>query len=82
MHVRDLEPRVFWRLTDNWLELTVRCVVKDRGVREVKDAMSRDIIAAFDQAKIGIASSTYDIVGMPPLVIERKRPGQGLGSTR
>lgn len=75
VHVRDLEPRVFWRLTDNWLELTVRFVVKDRGVRDVKDAMSRDIIAAFDQAKIGIASSTYDIVGMPPLVIERKRPG-------
>ncbi|HZQ62125.1 MAG TPA: mechanosensitive ion channel domain-containing protein [Casimicrobiaceae bacterium] len=72
VHVEDLEPRVFWRITDNWLELTVRFVVKERGVREVKDAMSRDILAALDEARIGIASATYDIVGMPPLVIERK----------
>lgn len=68
----DFEPRVFYRLTDNWLELGLRFVVPDRGVREVKDAMSREIIAAFDAAGIGIASATYDIVGLPEV---RIRPG-------
>ena len=28
----SIEPAVFWRLTDNWLELSVRFVVPDRGV--------------------------------------------------
>lgn len=68
----DFEPRVFYRLTDNWLELGLRFIVPDRGVREVKDAMSREIIAAFDAAGIGIASATYDIVGLPEV---RIRPG-------
>ncbi len=40
------------------------------GARELKDAMSRDILGAFDEAGIGIASATYDIVGMPPLRVE------------
>ncbi|HEX7368689.1 MAG TPA: mechanosensitive ion channel domain-containing protein, partial [Rhodanobacteraceae bacterium] len=61
----DFEPRVFYRLTDNWLELALRFVVPDRGVRAIKDAMSREIITAFDAAGIGIASATYDIVGLP-----------------
>ncbi|MGH8111794.1 MAG: mechanosensitive ion channel family protein [Rhodanobacteraceae bacterium] len=66
------EPRVFYRLTDNWLELAVRFVVADRGIREVKDAMSREIITAFDAAGIGIASATYDIVGLPPVRVRRE----------
>lgn len=71
----DFEPRVFYRLTDNWLELGLRFVVSDRGIREVKDAISREIITAFDAAGIGIASATYDIVGLPPV---RIRPGNGV----
>ena len=61
----DLEPRVYYRLTDNWLELTVRFFAKERGVRALKDAMSRDILRAFDQAGIGIASATMAIVELP-----------------
>ena len=36
----DLRPRVYWRMTDNWLELTVRFVARDHGVRDLKDAMT------------------------------------------
>ncbi|MEP7056821.1 MAG: hypothetical protein ABI809_03490, partial [Caldimonas sp.] len=61
----DLEPRVFFRITDNWLELTIRFVVHTHGIRDVKDAMSRDIVEALERADIGIASATYDIVGFP-----------------
>lgn len=66
----DLEPRVFVRLTDNWVELTVRFITTDHGIRDVKDSMSREILQGFNQAGIGVASSTYDIVGMPPLTIK------------
>ena len=65
----DLVPRVFYRITDNWLELTVRFIVHTHGIRGAKDAMSRYIIGELDKAEIGIASSTYDIVGFPPIQI-------------
>jgi small-conductance mechanosensitive channel len=58
-------PRVYWRLTDNWLELTVRFVTREHGVREVKDHMSREILKALDEAGIGLASTTIQLVGMP-----------------
>lgn len=63
----SLEPAVFWRLTDNWLELTLRFLVPVRGVRDIKDRMSRDILNGLDHAGISIASATVDIVGLPEL---------------
>jgi len=63
----ELKPRVYWKLTDNWLELSVRFVARERGVRELKDAMSREILAELDAAGIAVASATYEIVGLPPV---------------
>ncbi|HEY8310480.1 MAG TPA: mechanosensitive ion channel domain-containing protein, partial [Gemmatimonadaceae bacterium] len=37
----DTEPHVYYHLTDNWIELTLRFVAPVRGVRPLKDAMSR-----------------------------------------
>ena len=71
----DLKPRVYYRLTDNWLELTVRFIVRDHGIRALKDAMSRDILQALDEAGIGLASATFEIVGLPPLRIDRNSGG-------
>ena len=65
----DLIPKVFYRITDNWLELTVRFIVHTHLIRGVKDSMSRYIIGEMDKAGIGIASATYDIVGFPPIEI-------------
>ena len=70
----DVEPKVYLAMTDNWLELTVRFVTEARGVREVKDAMSRDILAALDETGIGLASATFDIVGLPTVRLERSSP--------
>jgi small-conductance mechanosensitive channel len=67
----DIEPRVYWHLTDNWVELNVRFLTGDHGVRHVKDAISREILRGLDEAGIQIASATYDIVGFPPVRIER-----------
>ena len=70
----DVRPRVYVRLTDNWVELTVRFLCKDHDIRGLKDRMSREIIARLDAAKIGIASSTYDIVGLPPFKVQLEPP--------
>ncbi len=78
----EMGPRVYYRLTDNWLELTVRFLVRDHEIREIKDAMSREILEALDAAKIQIASSTYDIVGLPPLQVRADVAGAKSGVGR
>ncbi|EDY17550.1 MscS Mechanosensitive ion channel [Chthoniobacter flavus Ellin428] len=70
----DLDPSVYYRITDNWLELTLRFLVDAHGARWAKDKMSRQILKELDAAGIGIASSTYDIVRLPPLRIEPTPP--------
>ena len=72
MKPSDMGPKVYYRLTDNWLELTVRFICEDHGIRDLKDAMSRDILTALDASGIGIASATYDVVGFPPITIRRE----------
>jgi small-conductance mechanosensitive channel len=73
----DLRPRVFVRLTDNWVELSLRFLVEVDRVRAVKDAMSREILAALEAHGIGIASTTFEIVGLPPLRITRASKDAG-----
>ena len=63
----SVRPRVYWRLTDNWLEMTVRFLARDHGTRELKDAMSREILARLDEAGVAVASSTVELVGVPTL---------------
>ncbi len=70
-----LDPAVYWRITDNWLELSLRFLVPHRGVREVKDRISRDVLAGLDAAGVAIASATYDIVGLPPVDLAVRRVG-------
>ncbi|MEO8312437.1 MAG: mechanosensitive ion channel domain-containing protein [Caldimonas sp.] len=61
----DFAPATYWRLTDNWLELTVRFIAHDHGVRRMKDAMSREVLQRLLDAGIGIASATFEITGLP-----------------
>lgn len=70
IHMGDIDPRAFLRITDNWLEITVRFLAPDHGIRHIKDCMSRDILAGLDKAKIGIASETQAIVEVPPIRVE------------
>jgi small-conductance mechanosensitive channel len=67
----DMQPTVYYRLTDNWLELTVRFLVGDHGSRDIKNRISRDLLDGLEKAGIEVASSTYDIVGFPTLVTQR-----------
>jgi hypothetical protein len=54
---------VFVRLTDNWIELTVRFIAREHGLREQKDAMSRDILRGLEAAGISVASETLELGG-------------------
>ncbi|MDQ6733277.1 MAG: mechanosensitive ion channel family protein [Nitrospirota bacterium] len=75
-HPSELSPRVFVRLTDNWVELTVRFLCKDHDIRGLKDRMSREIKSRLKEENICIASSTYDIVGLPPIRVQMEPPAQ------
>ena len=78
VNIEDFEPQVYYRITDNWLELTVRFIVGEHNVRGVKNNISRDMLKNFDSNGIGIASATYDVVGFPPLRIENMTSGDGI----
>jgi small-conductance mechanosensitive channel len=64
-------PKVYWRLTDNWVELTVRFIVPEHGIREIKDAITREVLRVFDDQKIQVASTTIEVTGVPTLRIAR-----------
>lgn len=57
----ELEPRVFVRATDNWMELSARFVVPVRSARSVKDALTRRVRERFDAAGVQIASESMDV---------------------
>jgi small-conductance mechanosensitive channel len=65
-----IEPHVYVRMTDNWLELSLRFLARDRGARELNDAMTREILAGMQAVRIGVASGTYAIVELPPVRVE------------
>jgi small-conductance mechanosensitive channel len=68
--LNDMGPRVYYQLTDNWLQLNLRFIARPRGTRNLKDEVSRLIIDRFDEAGLSLASATYDVVGFPPLRLE------------
>jgi small-conductance mechanosensitive channel len=57
----EVEPRVFVRATDNYVELTARFVVPVRTARSVKDDLTRHILDRFERAGIAVASQTQDL---------------------
>lgn len=65
----QLEPKVYFRITDNWLELSVRFISDTHNVRDLKDLISRKIVEDFKMANIQIASTTIDIVRIPKVQI-------------
>jgi small-conductance mechanosensitive channel len=71
----EVEPRVFVRATDNWMELSARFVVPVRNARTAKDEITRRIRERLDQAGIEIASETEDVT-----VSYRDGNGDGRGS--
>lgn len=71
LSVGDIDPKVYCALADGWIELTVHFLVDDHGIRVVKDAVARDIIAGFEKAAIMVASASLEVTAITPLRIER-----------
>jgi small-conductance mechanosensitive channel len=57
----DVEPRVFVRATDNWVELAARFVVPVRDARRIKDEMTRRVLVRFAEEGLSVASATQDV---------------------
>ena len=66
----EIDPRVFWRITEDWMELTVRFLGPDHGIRHLKDKMTREIAAGLEKANIVIAATRQEGVKLEPA----KRP--------
>lgn len=63
----EVEPRVFVRATDNYMELSARFVVPLRTARSTKDAVTRRVVERLAAAGIPVASTTVDVtVRQPP----------------
>jgi small-conductance mechanosensitive channel len=60
--VGDINPRVFWRITEDWLELTVRFLGPDHGIRSIKDKMTRDIVTGFAKDGVAIGATRQEAV--------------------
>ena len=77
----EIRPRVFLHITSNWVELTARFLCHTHDIRSVKDRIYRDILAGLEKANIGIASGTYEIVGVPPIRVEPYLSGEAESSS-
>jgi len=63
--ITSLEPRVFVKLTDNWIELGMVYPVDNDVRRTFRSEVSQRILAEFSEADIKIASQTIAIVRFP-----------------
>ena len=57
----EVEPRVFVRATDDWMELSARFVIPVRTARSVKDELTRNVIHRLREAGIEVASETQHL---------------------
>ncbi|MCT0218302.1 mechanosensitive ion channel family protein [Synechococcus sp. CS-1329] len=78
----SLEPSVSMVVTDNWLAFTLRYIVDCKRRRFTKDLLFTSILEAFEASggRVGIASTTVQLVQVPPLEVQL-RDGRGQGGT-
>ena len=77
IQVDEIDPRVFWRITEDWLELTIRFLGPDHGIRGIKDKMTRDILAGFERDGIAVGATrqqAVEPVARPAAKRRRSRP--------
>ncbi|MCX9084845.1 MAG: mechanosensitive ion channel [Candidatus Methanoperedens sp.] len=68
----DVEENIYTKITDNWIDLHVRYVVDPRKRRLVRHLLSEKILEEMLPRKdMKIASATFEIVGFPPVKLER-----------
>ena len=75
-----VEPSVLLRVTDNWVEYTLRYVVDYKQRRVTRNAIFRLILQRVEetQGTVRLASATYEIVGLPGVEIDLTSGGKAL----
>jgi small-conductance mechanosensitive channel len=64
----EVEPTLYLTMTDNWIEMSLRYVVRARERRNVKAQLHRELLQHFEaEDTIQVASATFEIVGLPTL---------------
>jgi len=67
---RFIRPRIFLKMTDNWLEMYLRYITDVEERRGTHDNLNRRILEEIQKSdNIKLASATYDIVGFPEVRI-------------
>ena len=67
----DLEPAVFYKLNSSWIDLAVRFIVPTHGIRQIKSAISQQVLEQFQEHGIEFApTATYAITELPPVKLE------------
>ena len=72
VNAEQLSPKVYLRITDNWLEMPLRFISETHNTRNLKDLISRTIVENFRTAGIQIASTTIEIVRFPPVEVKTR----------
>jgi small-conductance mechanosensitive channel len=67
-----VEPMITIRVTDNWMEFTIRYIVDYKKRRMTKDILFTRIIEEIDKTdgRVGIASTTLQLVDLPEFKIK------------
>lgn len=65
IEVSEIDPRVFWRITEDWLELTVRYLATDHGGRAIKDSINREVVAGLEEAGVVIGTTRQEALPGP-----------------
>lgn len=67
-----VEPTLSVKLTDNWVEFTLRFVVDYKKRRTTKNELSREILEVFQKTKgkVELASATFELVGLPNVSVD------------
>jgi hypothetical protein len=61
---------VYYRVTDNWIEMSLRFISPEPGVRDLKDRMFRDILDGFERENVSIASTSSELSITSPVRVE------------
>ena len=71
----QVEPTMYLAMTDNWIEITLRYIVKAGERRKVKAQLHQELLQHFEaEPAITVASMTVEIVGFPPLTGDGGQP--------
>ncbi len=70
----NVEPSVTMKLTDNWVEFTLRYIVDHKKRRSTKDKISVLILQGVDASGGGVklGSATFEITAIPPVSVKVK----------